>query len=50
MSIKLLAELHDIDTMLAQRWTHWWTWVGFTGCNLQLDISIYLLCHFLTPS
>src|SRR5690554_2558327 len=43
--VERLAELHDINTVLTQRRAHGGARVGFTGCDLQLDVSLNFLGH-----
>src|SRR5665213_2750680 len=47
LRIELLAELHDVDTLLAQCRTDRWRGVRGTRRHLQLDVALYFLCHLL---
>src|SRR5580692_4497971 len=45
LRIELLAELHDVDALLAQCRADRWRGVRGTRRHLQLDIALYFLCH-----
>src|SRR5210317_1480228 len=48
--VESLAELHDVDALLAQRRPYRRTGVGLPRRNLKLDISLYFLCHLYRSS
>ena len=52
LRIKCLAELHDIDAVLAQRGTYGWRRIRLARRDLQLDIAGNFLghCNFLSSS
>src|SRR5476651_2346936 len=45
LRVERLAELHDVETALAQRRPDGWTRVGFAGGHLQLDKTDDFLSH-----
>src|SRR3984957_11076913 len=45
LRIELLAELHDVDALLAQRRSNRGRRIGRARRHLQLDIRLYFLCH-----
>src|SRR5690606_3589588 len=49
LGIERLAELHDVDAVLTQSGANRRTRVCLPGLHLQLDVSVYLLCHLLSP-
>jgi hypothetical protein len=48
--IESLTKFHDVDTALAQGWTHRRAWIRLPGRNLKLDFSYDLLSHLVDPS
>src|SRR5258706_9095867 len=46
LRVELLAELHDVHALLAQRRPDRWRGVCRTRRHLQLDVALYFLCHF----
>src|SRR5690606_690488 len=47
--IEGFTEFHDVYAALTQRRANWGAWVGLTGSNLKLDISVDFLCHDSSP-
>src|SRR5258705_5520347 len=47
LCVESLAELHDVHTMLAQRWTNWRRCICFTCRNLEFYVASNFLCHLL---
>src|SRR5699024_6898328 len=45
LSIERLAELHDVNAVLAERRPYRRAWIGLCGRYLQLDIAADFLCH-----
>src|SRR5690606_26032398 len=45
LGVERLAELHDVDAVLAQRRTDRRTRVRLAGCDLQLDVRLEFLSH-----
>ena len=49
LSVKRLAEFHDVQAALTEGRSDGRSRIGFTSRNLQLDKADNLLCHFLSP-
>src|SRR5882762_5616051 len=49
LGVEGLAELHDVETALAQCRADRWARIGFACRNLQLDEADDFLCHDETP-
>src|SRR5574337_774544 len=48
LGVERLAELHDVDALLAERRSHGRGWIRLAGRNLQLHVRLYLLRHVLS--
>src|SRR5690606_18448948 len=49
LGVERFAEFHDVDAVLAQSRAYRRTRVSLAGLDLQLDISLNLLCHQFSP-